>query len=94
MPRLDRGIQREWSDLNSWIPRSSREMTPGGTEDPCNLAVEGFRCGVAGMARSAGVEPTTFGFGGQHSIQLSYERFIFPALPAGEAEIVNHRAAD
>ena len=32
------------------------------------------------MARSAGVEPTTFGFGGQHSIQLSYERFVFPVL--------------
>ena len=33
------------------------------------------------MARSAGVEPTTFGFGGQHSIHLSYERIVFLVQP-------------
>jgi hypothetical protein len=37
------------------------------------------------MVRSAGFEPTTTAFGGQYSIQLSYERMVADAVPSREA---------
>ena len=44
------------------------------------------------VARPAGVEPTTPGFGGQYSIQLSYGRVPKTLIVAGEFAILRHRS--
>lgn len=40
------------------------------------------------MVRPAGVEPTTFGFGNQHSIQLSYGRYLTHIIANATAPVL------